>query len=236
MSGLVRGSQQRWGGNRYVARMTFPAPDTVTWALRIEIIQKAIKHLQALHIHENFVVYMHVTRQGGQLSGKGEPKQVAGINPDWLGEVRGWLDVPGGPPSKPHFLPFSSRGSDPARFWKGGNLAGSYAPSSLRAMKSLFVGPDKTYRIPATESGAVDTLKLKESLLDGTPIPAWAISAFIYRNRGFIASLEPSGADLMEVFKEDFSLTQEEQAALFSWSIPDGKFFEPFIPEEGNHE
>ncbi|WP_139140488.1 hypothetical protein [Streptomyces thermolilacinus] len=217
--------------------MTLPALDTTKWVLRIEVIRQAIKTLQAMHIHESFVVYMHVTRQGGRLAGKGQPKQVVGISPDWLGEVREWLDVPGGPPSKPNFLPFASRGSDPARFWKGENLAGLYAPSSLRSKNSLFVGPDKTYGLPLAEDGAIDTSKLKESLLNGAAVPAWAIGAFIYRNRGFTAPSEPSGVNLLEVFRDDFSLTQEEQMHVFDWSLPDsGRFFELFITEGESHE
>ncbi|MFF3162818.1 hypothetical protein [Streptomyces sp. NPDC003273] len=185
-----------------------------------------------VHIHENFVVYMHVTRKGGQLTEKDKPKQIAGINPDWFGEVRDWLDVPGGPPSKPNFLPFSSRGSDPTRFWKNGNLAGSYAPSSLRSMKSLFVSPDKTYKLPMTAGGAIDASKLKEVLLAGVSVPAWAVAAFVYRNREFIASSRPSGADLLELFRQDFSLTQEEQISLYNWNFPDTEFFEAFFTEE----
>ncbi|MFF3633293.1 hypothetical protein [Streptomyces sp. NPDC002250] len=208
--------------------MTLPVFDSDKWVLRVEVVRQAIKTLQSVHIHENFVVYMHVSRRGGQVAGKDEPKQLAGINPDWLGEVRDWLDVPGGPPSKPNFLPFSSRGSDPTRFWKSSNLAGSYAPSSLRSMKSIFVGPDKTYGLPITADGAVDTSKLKEVLLAGASVPAWAIAAFVYRNRGFIAPSQPHGVDLIEIFRDDFSLTLEEQASLFSWDLPVTDFFEPF--------
>lgn len=215
--------------------MTLQALDSTRWVLRIDAVQQAIKTLQGLHIHENFVVYMHVTRQGGQNAGIGEEKRVSGITPDWFGEVREWLDVPGGPPSKPNFLPFSSRGSDPSRFWKGKNLAGSYAPSSLRSMSSLFVGPDKTYQLPISEDGLVDTSKLQDKLLNGSVAPAWAIGAFIYRNRAFVAPSEPSGAHLLEVFREDFSLTQEEQLSIFDWSLPHRSFFEPFIPVEDSH-
>ncbi|QQZ55280.1 hypothetical protein IFE09_17895 [Streptomyces microflavus] len=215
--------------------MTHPALDNTQWVLRIDVVQQAIKDLQAMHIHENFVVYLHVTRQGGKMGGGGSPKQLTGIAPDWSGEVQEWLDVPEGPPSKPHFVPFSSRGSDPARFWKGSNLAGSYAPSSLRSMNSLFVGPDRTYRLPATPTGGVDASKLKESLLGTSVVPAWAVATFIYRNRAFMASSEPSGGELLEVFGEDFSLAEEERATLFEWSLPGGSFFESFVPEEMSH-
>ncbi|MEU7314488.1 hypothetical protein [Streptomyces sp. NPDC007083] len=216
--------------------MTQPVLDDTMWVLRIDVIRQAIETLQGLHIHENFVVYMHVTRQGGRLAGKDEAKQVAGIIPDWLGEVREWLDVPGGPPSKPNFLPFSSRGSDPARFWKGGNLAGSYAPSSLRSMREIFVGPDKTYRLPTAADNTVDTTRLRERLLNGATVPAWAIGAFVYRNRSFMGSSEPTGNDLLEIFREDFSLTHEEQVSIFDWSLPNLNFFESFTPEEDSDE
>ncbi|MGH2910285.1 MAG: hypothetical protein ACRDK8_13440, partial [Solirubrobacteraceae bacterium] len=133
---------------------------------------------------------------------------LSDIQPDWdqLGQH---LLVPGGPPGKPYYRPiWNSQTDDPGRYWLNPNLAGSYAPSSLRAVP---------YRVIDTSAS---TFSLKpdhaalalEHLLYGEQLSAVAFGVFYYRDFGLTTTgSSPSPLDLAGVFARDFHFDSPDQ-------------------------
>ncbi len=195
---------------------------TSSFVLTLEAVRRAIAELEPLHIHETFPVYLHLRKRAKDLG------RFTDLQPDWSVEVHAWLEMPGGPPNKPHFRPFTSRGSSLNSFWMNDNLAGSYAPSSLRGLRNLYVDQNDEYILPTRVDGTADPLPVKNRVLYDTPVPAWAVAAFLFRNRAFTRTNGemPGWDDLLAVYQDTFRWTDEERDALFRWEVPllDGPF------------
>ncbi|HEY1570913.1 MAG TPA: hypothetical protein VGG05_06190, partial [Pseudonocardiaceae bacterium] len=101
--------------------------------LTLAAVKAGIETLQDQRIHEQFPAYLHIRQRGLAVGSLND------IEPVWR-EVGALLRMPGGPPTKPHYRPFSSRNRrDPSGYWFNENLAGSYAPSSLRATSRFML-------------------------------------------------------------------------------------------------
>lgn len=188
-----------------------------TFVLTRHTVSEAVRALQAVRVHESFVAYLHLRHVAARTG------TTTGLTPDWNGEVHEWLEVPGGPPKKPHFRPFASRSRDTATYWMNPNLAGSYAKSSLRSdMRALLVAPDDSFQVPADHAGAFDPAPVASAMLyDDEVIPMWALGAFLYRERGFVGTTEPLGIEAVnEVFRAEFRWTDQEIEMLFDPALP----------------
>lgn len=197
------------------------------YVLRIEMVQDAITVLKPLYIHETFPVFLHLRRRAATL------QRWTDLQPDYWDEPAAWLAVPGGPPGKPHFRPFTSRGGSDSSYWLGDNLAGSYQQSSLRGrVKDLYVDSNGLWRLPTLSNGEPDADQVSRQLLKAKPIPAWAVAVFLYRNRSFVEAplaFTPGDVgwrDIHRVFQEQFRWTDRERQVLFTWDLPDPAPFE----------
>lgn len=180
-------------------------------------VAQAVRALQAVRIHESFVAYLHLRRVAARTG------RATGLSADWNGEVHEWLDVPGGPPKKPHFRPFASRSRDAATYWMSPNLAGSYAKSSLRSdMRALLVAPGGTFQVPADGDGSFDPGPVASAMLrDDELIPMWALGTFLYRESAFLGSVEaPDIGAVVDVLYAEFQWTKREVDMLFDPSLP----------------
>ncbi len=196
------------------------------YVLTLEAVRWAIQELQSQPIHPFFLAYLHLRQRAAEQGSTEE------IQPQWE-QIGQYLRVPGGPPGKPYYRPFvSTKGSDPARFWLNQNLAGSYAPSSLRSLPRKVVGIEGNHfsLLPNHAQAA------KEHLLKEIRVSAVALAAYFYRDFGFtVADREPTPADLVEVLRQDFLFGSGEPdfAALFVTLVPAGVavWFEPLTEE-----
>lgn len=142
------------------------------WVLRTAAVKWAIQRLTQQRIQNFFPAYLHLRAVAIETG------SAVDIPARWSSLIE-LLDVPGGPPGKPYYRPMLHRaGTSP---WLNSNLAGSYAPSSLR---------DQPRRV-VTSSGHLYSLReghvelAREHLLYGEPVSAVALALFFYRNRGF---------------------------------------------------
>lgn len=187
----------------------------------VEAVQWAIETLTASRVHPFFLAYVHLRRWDIEQETEG------GIRADWeqLGE---FLEVPGGPPGKPFYRPFlNGQVKDNSRYWLNPNIAGSYAPSSLRnvPLKVVETGDGLFY---LKEDHAELAL---ENLLFGEPLSAVAFAFFYYRNFGVVTpAASPAPLDLVAVFARDFQFSplDDDFDVLFETDFPDdmGSWFE----------
>ncbi|WP_124595715.1 hypothetical protein [Burkholderia stagnalis] len=120
-----------------------------------------------------------------------------------------FLAVPGGPIKKPYVLPFVPQGQGKDDIWFNQNVAGSYAPSSIRTQSPMrqvcaFSGSrgDSEFSLIANHSEGAKTY-----MLFGGLVPADALSIFLYRDYSFRGE-SPSGNDLIEIFRDEFGFRE----------------------------
>lgn len=202
--------------------MTLPAPSRKV--LTIEAVRRSIDALHKPRIHEQFLAYLHL-RERGVTTGS-----MTSIEPSWNVVVSKLLDVPGGGPSKPHYLPIASRKKDPARYWMNPNIPGSFAPSSLRtASRFMLNSAGNGFDLPSDH--AVQALNAH---LNGARQPAWMFAGYLLRNYGFDPAASTAG-DLIDGFRQIFRFDSTGPGTDFDvlftvGNEPDITWFEP-LPE-----
>lgn len=93
--------------------------------------------------------------------------------------------------------------------WLNENVAGSYAPSSLRPgqpFRKVVEIKDKTYSLPKNHAG-----RAFEHLLYSTPVQIADLSVVLYRDFGFLGD-SFSIYNLIEVFAYEFGYSIQESA------------------------
>lgn len=193
--------------------------------LTIASVKAGIDTLQTLRIHEQFPAYLQVRQQAVEAGNFDE------IVPQWA-EVAELLKMPGGPPKKPNYRPWSSRKvKDPSRLWYNENLAGSFAPKSIRTT-SRFMLNDAGDGFALPHDHAKRALAI---LLKGSKVPAWALAAYYLRNYGFIFTGVGGHDELIDGFKKEFLFAgSTDFEVLFDDSDPQMPFdwFELYEPKE----
>jgi hypothetical protein len=175
--------------------------------IRIDVVQAALHRLRASDIHSHFAGYLCV-------------KRACQSHPDapvFSSEFKPFFDtylaVPGGPPGKPYVRVFTG-GNPNGSNWINDNVAGSYAPSSIRPNKPLgqvinVVGERNNATYQLVEDSATVA---SQHLLNGTRISALDLAIFLYRDFSFDEAA--GAAELVEIFAGEFG---------FSSSIPHQK-------------
>lgn len=175
----------------------------------IPAVQQAIKTLQGQQVHPFFIAYLHL-RAIARVQ-----QRTDGLTPAW-GALRPHLNMPGGPPGKPYYRPLHHRVNDPNNYWMNRNLAGSFAPRSLRegAVAKVVTVDDGRFTLHANHAHLA-----REHLLFGAQIPTVAFAAFWYRDYAIESDAEPASA-LRALVANDFALpgTRGDLAEIFSGS------------------
>lgn len=195
-----------------------------TYVLTVDAVRWALDQLKSQKIHPFFLAYLFLCKWSA------EQDTVTEIHPDWA-ELADHLSVEGGPPGKPFYRPFwHGTVNDPGRYWLNPNLAGSFAPSSLRNVPSRVVDViDGAFSLKAEH----ERLAL-EHLLYGTPVATVPLGAFLYRDYGFHDNASvPIPETLSLVFRNDFHYPWEPGATvspLFTATLPENSVNHWFMP------
>jgi hypothetical protein len=175
------------------------SPGDETFVFSIDAVRRAIGGLVANPIHEHFAGYLAVLR--AMRLNNGAPAKSADI----VELHERYLKAQGAPAKSPYIRPFKSRGQGLELF--NSNVAGSYAPSSIRTKGKLTTvldvqgsGKSATYGVHPNHASAALT-----SLLSGHKVPATSLAAFLYRDYGF--KLEKREvARVRTLFRDEFGL------------------------------
>jgi hypothetical protein len=169
------------------------------WVLKKQAVSDAIDILRGQRIHPFFPAYLHLHRVAATQG------TTTNIRPEWR-ELGPFFEVAGAPADHPYFRPFTlSTGEGPDE-WLNPNIAGSYAPSSLRTRQP----PLQVVEVGSGGHGYV-TLRPKhwelarEHLLDAKQLPIAPVAAFFLRDYAFIEYVDAPGDDeLIDAFAEMF--------------------------------
>ncbi len=197
--------------------------DRPFYVFTVEAIQRSFETLKRIKSHEHFPGYLAILRA---LKRSGE--EVA-RSADIVEFYDRYLRVEDAPPTNPYIQPFRSR-------YKGGsllfnrNVAGSYAPSSLRQGSFSDVVEVEGDRRNATYRLRDDHASLaSQRLLNGDKLPVGALATFLYRDYGLRLEA-PEPQRVIGLFQHEFGLSydvSEEGQAFAALFINDEAMFRP---------
>ncbi len=174
-------------------------PESI-YVVPVARVAQSVDFLLNRNIHVWFIAYLHLRRQAS-LQGT-----TVGVRPDWA-ELSETMFVPGGPPKKPHLRPFWSGTHGAGQEWLNANLAGSYAPSSIRNVAFKVLDVDSQRRFVFKEGHPVLAL---ENFLNGQRVPVLPLASYLFRDRGIITPAA-SDTDLVRVFRREYGYRDRDE-------------------------
>ncbi len=169
-----------------------------------EVVAECLALLRKERIHPNFAGYLCLKRassnNGIELNLRSNFKEF----------FDSFLRVPDAPSSKPYAMPFCDTAPSEANKWFNSNVAGSYAPSSIRAGSPF----DRVVKAE-TGQGKKPFYSLNDNHWElayahlgfGKKIPVVPLAVFLYRDFAVEVENEPTTRDLVEIFRDEFGYT-----------------------------
>ncbi len=189
----------------------------MVWIIRREIVARALQRLRAQKTHALFSGYLHLQQQTGILG------RLDNLQPDFLHFFDRFFKVPGHPLGTPYIKPFE-RSPSRKNLWLNKNVAGTYAPSSLR--------PDQPFRkVVSINEGTYslfeDHASQARSRLLSEPIQVADLAVFLYRDYGIDSPYPEHFQNLIDIFAYEFGY------AAIEGDNPDENFGDPLQSENG---
>ena len=175
--------------------------DQTAWTLTLPVVLWGMESLRGRRIHSFFPGYLQARKRAVE---EGRSNDV----PPNVREIGPWLRVDGGPPSKPFYRPMVDTNAAAKSYWLNPNLAGSFAPASVRTTQPpgrvLTPGPDGFTLLPDHETLA------RTHLLFDEPLNVVALAAYYYRNYAFTSDIKPETSLLVDAFRQDFGFGSDQ--------------------------
>ncbi len=209
-----------------------PAEPETTYVVPVASVRDAIGALLDRDTHPFFPAYLHLHRQSSLQGTESD------IEPDWA-ELGEYLHVDGALPGKPYLRPFWEGQRQAGQEWLNSNLAGSFAPSSLR--KAVYAVIDTTAEGKYVLRERHWELAL-EQLLGGAPAPALACAAFFMRDYGITGINEqPTGKHLILAFMREFGYGSRDEVEFDTvfdtlWGLENEPWLEPIARESAGSQ
>lgn len=171
----------------------------MAWRVRPELVAKSFRTLREHNAHPHFAGYLALKRTAARDGGTED------LRPNFKEFFDTFMQVHGGPADRPYLKPFPSD----ERLWFNPNVAGSFAPSSVRNKSPL----DRIVDVNGNGRNARYSLvdqhwRLARSLLvSDNRVPALSLAVFLYRDYAILSD-EPSTADVISVFREEFGYAE----------------------------
>lgn len=195
-------------------------PATPTHVLTTDAVRWSIGLLGGQRIHPALIYYLYLRRMA--VLGELERASASSV------EVQDLVRMPGGPPGRPYYRPLRERGDRRGEllrtFWMQDNIAGSWAPSSLKRIGAASWLVDDDYRYVVPDDHAA---RAKEQLLFKGTVSALAMGCYFLRNDGFLLDGPGHPGDVVEGFRRKFEWGQTDEAdflTLFDVTVPNVDF------------
>lgn len=167
--------------------------------VRAEIVRDCLVQLRKQKINAYFAGYLWLKRESLRLG------TTTNLPPTYKTFFDTYLLVPDAPAHAPYHVPFSDTRRSTAKMWFNRNVAGSYAPSSVRKDQPF----DKVVSITVSQQEGRYTLRERHWELARTylaheqSIPVVPLAVFLYRDYA-INTNAPSVADIVQIFRDEF--------------------------------
>jgi hypothetical protein len=165
----------------------------VVYISRKQTVAQCFARLREQKIHTSFAGYLCLQWHASRLN------RLADLQPDFLSFFKQFFHVDNHPLGAPYIKPFTEQTASMKNLWLNENVAGSYAPSSLRAgqpFRQVVNIQERKYSLPPNHAQ-----RALEHLLYSTRIQAADLAVFLYRDFGLIGD---SIERLVSVFTYEF--------------------------------
>ena len=165
-----------------------------------EIVARSIARLRGQKTHALFAGYLCLQYRAAQLG------RYYDLQPEFTQFFKVFFRVSNHPLGAPYVKVFTEHRASDKNLWLNENVAGSYAPSSLRPdqpFRKVVNIENKLYSLPYDHAG----LALK-FLLYSKPVQVADLAVFLYRDYGFFDSVV-NIYDLINIFTYEFGYADQ---------------------------
>lgn len=167
--------------------------------IRKEIVARSLARLREQKTHTLFAGYLCLQYRATEF------RQLNGLKPDFLSFYKRFFQVANHPLGTPYIKVFTEQRASERNLWLNENVAGSYAPSSLRPnqpFRKVVIIEKNNYSLPADHSA----LALRH-LLYSLPVQVADLAVVLYRDYGLLD--EPiTIEDLIGIFAYEFGYAE----------------------------
>ncbi|HYR77061.1 MAG TPA: hypothetical protein VEM96_14600 [Pyrinomonadaceae bacterium] len=167
-------------------------------AVRKEVVARSLVRLREQKTHTLFVGYLYLQQRSSQLG------RLEDLQPDFLSFFRKFFIVGSPPLGAPYIKLFPGQKPSTRNLWLNENVAGSYAPSSLRPgqpFRKVVNIQDRKYSLPVDHAQ-----RAQQHLLYNNRVEVADLATVLYRDFGLIG--DPfTIEDLIDVFAYEFGYT-----------------------------
>jgi hypothetical protein len=171
------------------------------FVIRRDIVARSLARLRSQKTHTLFAGYLYLQKRAVELG------RLTDLQPEFASFFKTFFLVGNAPLGTPYIKPFTEQHASTKNLWLNENVAGSYAPSSLR--------PDQPFRkVVSIEDGRYNlppdhAQRAFQHLLYSNPVRVAEFTAFMYRDFGLLGD-QPTAQDLVEIFAFEFGYTDSE--------------------------
>lgn len=170
--------------------------------IRKEVVAQSLNQLREQKTHTLFAGYLYLQQRASQLG------RLTDLQPDFSSYFEKYFRVENHPLGAPYIKIFTEQKSSDKNLWLNQNIAGSYAPSSLR--------PDKPFRKVVNIEAKKYSLphdhakKAFQYLLESKPIQVADLAIVLYRDFGLTKD-SVTITDLVDIFAYEFGYTENQR-------------------------
>lgn len=169
--------------------------------IRKQIVAQSFRHLREQKTHTLFAGYIYLQRRASQLG------RLENLEPKFLPFFEQFFYVDNHPLGTPFIKLFTEQKASAKNLWLNANVAGSYAPSSLRPdqpFRKVVNIKEKTYSLPPDHAS-----RAFEHLLYFAPVQVADLAVVLYRDFGLLEK-SITIQDLIDIFAYEFGYSAEE--------------------------
>ncbi len=168
--------------------------------IRKSVVARSLHQLRAQKTHTLFAGYLYLQKLSSELG------RLEDLKPEFLPYFKKFFSVKDHPLGTPYIKLFTERPPSNKNLWLNQNVAGSYAPSSLRPeqpFRQVVNIQGKEYSLPHDHAK-----RAFENLLFSMPVSAIDLAIVLYRDFG-IKDDAATSSDLVEIFAYEFGYANQ---------------------------
>lgn len=173
------------------------------YLIRKQVVAQSLHHLREQKTHTLFAGYIYLQQRACQL------RRLNDLQPEFLPFFKQFFFVGNHPLGAPYIKLFTEQKASTENLWLNENIAGSYAPSSLRLgqpFRKVVNIEGKTYSLPPDHAK-----RAFEHLLYFKPIQVADLAIVLYRDFGLLDD-SINIQDIVDIFAYEFGYSDKQGA------------------------
>jgi len=171
------------------------------YIIQKQFVARAFSRLREQKTHTLFAGYLYLQQQAAQLN------RLEDLQPEFTSFFKRFLRVNEHPLGTPYIKLFTEQKASAKNLWLNENVAGSYAPSSLRPgqpFRQVVNIIERKYSLPADHAQ-----RAFKHLLYSMPVQVADLAVVLYRDFGLLDS-SITIQTLIDIFAYEFGYARDE--------------------------